>query len=616
MRKVADFGLTKDLRDASLSAVAGMTPLYAAPEVFEGKPGRHSDQYSLACVYQYLLTGQPPFRGRTSAQLISQHLHSSPDVTLVPRADHSPILKALSKDPRKRFESCTAFIRALEAAGRNEEESPDAQPAESREAKKSPASRPGSRGQQPAAPPAALHETDVDSETDLDSRSPRILKPASLDDVNYNPRPAVVIGLGGTGGRLLKALKQRLGQRPPHSGQHEGGDPTIPLRMLYIDTDEADIYEAMFGKDGESLTHGDILTTPLKRSSAYRRKFKRLLEWIARRWLFNIPRSQKTEGIRALGRLAFVDHYREISLALRKSLEKVIQGTPAADSTKSGEFKYKRELPRVIIVAGVGGGTGSGMAVDAAYAMRRVMAELGLDEAGVTGVFLQNETAATSNGTLTVANGLSFLRELGHFHRTGQFPGDEDLGIADVAYQPPFDRSYFVRLGTAGTDRTGNTLDEAVEYLYRSLHGHSAGVFDYLRGPGSESRNRPRLNSFVAKVIGGIAKTGDATTDGPLPVGLWTDLTLDVHKRLLKARGAARLLIATAGNDAARIAAIKAQCGEFATIVRDDDPRTFICDEIEDIPYGDIIALLRAESSESAEIAEMLTNRIDIDWDA
>ncbi|HUP81287.1 MAG TPA: protein kinase, partial [Pirellula sp.] len=62
--KVADFGLIKDIQSKSLSVMGGLTPTYAAPEMFDGRPGRFSDQYSLAIVYQELLTGTLPFRGR------------------------------------------------------------------------------------------------------------------------------------------------------------------------------------------------------------------------------------------------------------------------------------------------------------------------------------------------------------------------------------------------------------------------------------------------------------------------------------------------------------------------------------------------------------------------
>ncbi|MGE3778430.1 MAG: protein kinase, partial [Pirellulaceae bacterium] len=55
--KVADFGLVKSVHDASVSIVAGLTPMFAAPETFDGRPSDRSDQYSLAIVYQLLLTG-------------------------------------------------------------------------------------------------------------------------------------------------------------------------------------------------------------------------------------------------------------------------------------------------------------------------------------------------------------------------------------------------------------------------------------------------------------------------------------------------------------------------------------------------------------------------------
>ena len=63
--KVADFGLVKDLENMLASVTGGVTPVYAAPETFEGKVSRFSDQYSLAIVYQELLTGQRPYNGTT-----------------------------------------------------------------------------------------------------------------------------------------------------------------------------------------------------------------------------------------------------------------------------------------------------------------------------------------------------------------------------------------------------------------------------------------------------------------------------------------------------------------------------------------------------------------------
>ncbi|HEV3417784.1 MAG TPA: protein kinase, partial [Pirellulales bacterium] len=66
--KVADFGLVKELAARTQnSMVAGMTPTYSSPEMFDDAPSPHSDQYSLAIVYQEMLTGVLPFPGRTAA---------------------------------------------------------------------------------------------------------------------------------------------------------------------------------------------------------------------------------------------------------------------------------------------------------------------------------------------------------------------------------------------------------------------------------------------------------------------------------------------------------------------------------------------------------------------
>src|SRR5207237_6608662 len=78
--KVADFGLVKDLEGTQASVTGGVTPVYAAPETFDGKVSRFSDQYSLAIAYQELLTGQRPFAGNNVRQLIMLHIQGVPNV--------------------------------------------------------------------------------------------------------------------------------------------------------------------------------------------------------------------------------------------------------------------------------------------------------------------------------------------------------------------------------------------------------------------------------------------------------------------------------------------------------------------------------------------------------
>jgi serine/threonine protein kinase len=111
--KVADFGLAKDLDGTHAALTSGITPTYAAPETFDGVVSHYCDQYSLAIVYQELLTGRRPFRGKTAHQLLLQHVSQPPDLSSLPEADRAAVGRALAKEPKGRFPSCRAFIEAL-----------------------------------------------------------------------------------------------------------------------------------------------------------------------------------------------------------------------------------------------------------------------------------------------------------------------------------------------------------------------------------------------------------------------------------------------------------------------------------------------------------------------
>src|SRR6266851_290616 len=112
--KVADFGLVKTLERSGMSGVlGGVTPMYAPPETFSDNISGRSDQYSLAIVYQEMLTGQRPFNGRNARVLAHQHLNEEPELRVLPEAERPVVTRALAKDPAKRFPNCLAFVRAL-----------------------------------------------------------------------------------------------------------------------------------------------------------------------------------------------------------------------------------------------------------------------------------------------------------------------------------------------------------------------------------------------------------------------------------------------------------------------------------------------------------------------
>lgn len=113
--KVADFGLARHLTHTVTSHTGSMTYPYAAPEFFRDQTSAYSDQYSLAVTHCHLRGGRLPFTG-TLAEVIAGHLHSPPDLSMLPVCERPVVEKALAKVPTDRWSSCREFVAALRRA--------------------------------------------------------------------------------------------------------------------------------------------------------------------------------------------------------------------------------------------------------------------------------------------------------------------------------------------------------------------------------------------------------------------------------------------------------------------------------------------------------------------
>ncbi len=151
--KVGDFGLVSSFSDNPLlkpsqGRLGRMTPLYMAPEMATASGfSRTTDQYSLAIVYQELLTGILPFDGRNPRQLLLQHTASEPNLQPLPPADRPIVARALAKKPEQRFGSCLEFVQALADQSSHAPVSVPARPAR-------PVAEPGSLAESPSPRPS------------------------------------------------------------------------------------------------------------------------------------------------------------------------------------------------------------------------------------------------------------------------------------------------------------------------------------------------------------------------------------------------------------------------------------------------------------------------------
>ena len=121
--KVADFGLAKAIdEDQSLtqSGVGMGTPLYMAPE--QARNAKHvdarSDVYALGATLYYFLTGDLPFRGESTIELLQAKEAGRFDSarkrnTAVPQRLDDVLDKMMARDPDARYGSCAEVIRDL-----------------------------------------------------------------------------------------------------------------------------------------------------------------------------------------------------------------------------------------------------------------------------------------------------------------------------------------------------------------------------------------------------------------------------------------------------------------------------------------------------------------------
>lgn len=421
--KVGDFGLAKDLNATNVSIVNGFTPLYAAPELFEGRPGRATDQYSLAIVYQAMLTGKPPFSGRTAAQLTAQHLRSQPDLTDLQPIDRPVIARALSKNTNSRYDSCRQFIDELSRR---------------RHARST------------AAPVAADLIADTPVQTDLvktrgtsgvgsaveTESTPARTTPVASE--NAGLRPAIVIGVGGLGGAVACDVKNLQSLEQPDSDN--------PIPVLAIDSSKHALTELRADADHPGLDFEETISIPLRSSKEYRKASDLDLSWLSRRWLFNIPRSCEVDGIRPLGRLALYDHRAVVRERIATLLDE------ASTDAAAQRLRTRTGLPAesgvdVYLVGAVSGGTASGILNDLGLMVTQIAREKKLSDVRVHGVLMHATGVARKAVDVQEANTASMIRELHHLSTPGlntRRGFDNDSATRALA---PFDEKYFVHLG-------------------------------------------------------------------------------------------------------------------------------------------------------------------------
>lgn len=126
---VSDFGIGRDLTPervehrslGTLSSLIG-TPAYMAPEQLRGQlADQRTDVYALGVIFYEMLTGAPPYSGKTIYEVAAKAL-TTPIVPPTRRTSgvtpllERAMLRALTRDPAARWPTVQRFIVGLDAA--------------------------------------------------------------------------------------------------------------------------------------------------------------------------------------------------------------------------------------------------------------------------------------------------------------------------------------------------------------------------------------------------------------------------------------------------------------------------------------------------------------------
>jgi len=125
--KVGDFGLAhlaESKTELTRTGTTLGTPLYMSPEQVEGRPkeiSTRTDVYALGAILYEILTARTPHQGETLAEIYGKIVREEPIAPRKLKAEVSKdletiALKALEKDPRKRYPSAREFAEDLRRA--------------------------------------------------------------------------------------------------------------------------------------------------------------------------------------------------------------------------------------------------------------------------------------------------------------------------------------------------------------------------------------------------------------------------------------------------------------------------------------------------------------------
>ena len=261
----------------------------------------------------------------------------------------------------------------------------------------------------------------------------------SIDRVDKIPVPLLVVGLGGTGCDALLTIKQTFAERYVLPKDAKGQDLPAPNKTAYLAFDS----RAQRPDGFEVSEYVDISLSGIDKILSDQ---KELLTPYERTWVNrNLRHSANGNGmgtIRQAARLALSRNYEKVNQAIKGALNNIV-------SVNAGEADSRVNQVEIVVISGIGGGTGSGIFLDMCQILRAAAKAATVIPAKLTGyivmpdVSLMNVSAASGMEGPIKHNAYAALKELDFWMRVKhhEVPYSMQYGTGTTIEwnQPPFD---------------------------------------------------------------------------------------------------------------------------------------------------------------------------------
>jgi len=194
-------------------------------------------------------------------------------------------------------------------------------------------------------------------------------------------RPMLIIGVGGSGGKTLRSMKQAI-ERRLETARYQGGIPSC-WQFLQIDTTYdgqefpppmLDPYEEFKSVIADGDDYQNIKNKLVSRAT--RPEQQRMMAG----WGIDQCQVEVRNGagqMRGIGRLVGMADSPNTLKAIEKSIQKMLSGRQELQIVANalGTEKPLVSVPQVFIISSLGGGSGSGMFIDVAELVKRATSE-------------------------------------------------------------------------------------------------------------------------------------------------------------------------------------------------------------------------------------------------